>query len=270
MIGLRNAGLLAGTILLLGSAACGGDDNAGGPPAGSPSPAVTTASAIPSVTPSATPVVPSNTVDLGCMRNDATIAFTVTTDAAGKPDFAKVWEAKPKECEVVDTSSYSGDAEVGARTAVEQAAYDASGYDDLNIATLYELCANVDAADVYIEDGFAMSPDQIKEVRAVMLLCPGHPFESKWKAAIKRGEKDAKLEADGRMFGTGTYRVGKEVKPGTYESFDVDGCYWARQNRNGGTIDNDFVTSAKRVQVTIRKGDYGFETRGCGTWKPVS
>ena len=78
-----------------------------------------------------------------------------------------------------------------------------------------------------------------------------------------------KLYKSGRQFDDGLYRVGKDIKPGTYYTTDVDGCYWERQNRNGGTIDNGFVISAKRVQVTIRSGDYAFMSEDCGTWKPV-
>lgn len=39
--------------------------------------------------------------------------------------------------------------------------------------------------------------------------------------------------------------------------------------RNGEIIANNFVGGAKRVQVTIRSGDYSFTSRGCGQWRKV-
>jgi hypothetical protein len=65
----------------------------------------------------------------------------------------------------------------------------------------------------------------------------------------------------------GTYTVGQDIQPGTYVAkHSVEGCYWERQNANGDIIANNFINSANRVQVTIRKGDYGFDSEGCGPW----
>jgi hypothetical protein len=93
---------------------------------------------------------------------------------------------------------------------------------------------------------------------------------AKWRQAIQRGSRDVELEQQGRLFSTGTFLVSKEIKAGTYVTTDVKGCYWERQDRNGGIIDNDFVISARRIQVTIRSSDYAFHSESCGTWKPRS
>ncbi|MBM0239972.1 hypothetical protein JNW88_27820 [Micromonospora sp. ATA32] len=86
---------------------------------------------------------------------------------------------------------------------------------------------------------------------------------------MKRGQVDVDLAAQGRLFGSGTFRVGKEIKPGTYVTTDVDGCYWERQNSSGNTIDNYFTNGARRVQVTIRSSDYAFSSERCGEWRPA-
>ncbi|MCM0673887.1 hypothetical protein NCC78_04085 [Micromonospora phytophila] len=185
----------------------------------------------------------------------------VTPGGDGRPDFSQVWPAKPTSCEIE-----------GAITIVsptEKAAYKASGYDDQDVSTLYEICAAVDPDDGYAEAGFAASADQIREINAALMLCPKHPYAKTWREAVKRGQVDVDLEADGRLFGPGTFRIGKEIKPGTYVTTDVDGCYWERQNRSGDIIDNYFTNSALRVQVTIRSSDYAFSSRGCGEWRPA-
>lgn len=72
-------------------------------------------------------------------------------------------------------------------------------------------------------------------------------------------------------FSEGTEIVGKDVKPGTYVTTanlsggTVTDCYWERE-RGGHTIANDFVSGARKVTATIRKGDDAFTSRGCGDW----
>lgn len=77
--------------------------------------------------------------------------------------------------------------------------------------------------------------------------------------------------------GTGTFVVGtgpNQIPPGTYRSVAREGRlitdgYWERTSRSGDIIDNNFITSAQEVTVTIEAGDGQFTTRGMGTWKPV-
>lgn len=73
----------------------------------------------------------------------------------------------------------------------------------------------------------------------------------------------------------GTWLVGSQVAPGTYQSNVSDGCYWERV-RNfegvfGSILANDFIPTASARLVEIRLGDVGFSTDGeCGTWTPVT
>ncbi|PWU56121.1 hypothetical protein DLJ47_07730 [Micromonospora sp. S4605] len=186
---------------------------------------------------------------------------TITPGTDGRPDFTTVWPAKATSCEI--------EGAIAIVTDTEKAAYKTSGYDDQDISTLYEICAAVDPDDVYAEPGFTASREQVPEINASLMLCPKHPYAKKWREAVKRGQRDIDLEAQGRLFGSGTFRVGKEIKPGTYVTTDVEGCYWERQNRSGGIIDNYFTNSARRVQVTIRSSDYAFSSERCGEWRPA-
>ncbi|MEV4481679.1 hypothetical protein [Micromonospora coxensis] len=189
-------------------------------------------------------------------------AYTITTTGRdGRVDFTRIWAEKPTSCDT--------DSTVQPVTPTEKTAYKTSAYDDNDIQVLYQMCAEVDPEDPYAEAGFAASAAQIPEINAALILCPTHPQAKQWKQAVKRGQVDVDLAAQGRLFGAGTFRVGKEIKPGTYVVTDVDGCYWERQNRDGGIIDNYFTNGARRVQVTIRSSDYAFSSERCGEWRPA-
>lgn len=144
----------------------------------------------------------------------------------------------------------------------EQLAYKTSGYTDSDIQVLYQLCVAIDDTYALLD----LNEGQAREIRAALILCPHHPLAAKYRAAIARGAAAARTEANGTRFEDGTYRVGKQIKPGTYVVRNVEDCYWERQNRNGGIIDNYFTMSALRVQVSIRSSDYAFFSEGCGTW----
>jgi hypothetical protein len=68
--------------------------------------------------------------------------------------------------------------------------------------------------------------------------------------------------------GSGIYRVGKDIAPGTYRSRGGDGCYWARLRSFGGDLNSILAntTADGPTLVTLRPTDRGFETRRCGTW----
>jgi len=70
-------------------------------------------------------------------------------------------------------------------------------------------------------------------------------------------------------FGDGTFRVGSDVQPGTYESSGQSGCYWARLSGFSGQV-SDVIANGNSdgpVVVTIEAGDAGFQSDGCGTWQ---
>ncbi|MBO1752097.1 hypothetical protein J4G33_09805 [Actinotalea sp. BY-33] len=66
----------------------------------------------------------------------------------------------------------------------------------------------------------------------------------------------------------GAYRVGIDIKAGTYIANPSDYCYWERRDRPGtslaGVISNEFTEH--QTIVTIRASDKYFVTDGCGSW----
>ncbi|MER5916972.1 hypothetical protein ABT124_43140 [Streptomyces sp. NPDC001982] len=61
----------------------------------------------------------------------------------------------------------------------------------------------------------------------------------------------------------------QEIGPGTYVATgDISDCYWERTSQSGDIIDNQFVTQARRITVTLRVGEL-FKNDGCGTFKPT-
>jgi hypothetical protein len=73
-------------------------------------------------------------------------------------------------------------------------------------------------------------------------------------------------------FPDGTYRVGADVQPGTYQGVAAsNSCYWERLKGFGGTLDeiiaNYFGTGP--TIVTISPSDVGFRSSGCGGWTKI-
>jgi hypothetical protein len=198
-------------------------------------------------------------------------SYTIAMDTKGAPVFTEVWAAKIEYCG--SGSGISSDAEIvrstSVLTAVEAAADKLLDHSFTNpLADIYVACATVyPGADYAGTEELALAT--ANEIKAALILCPQHPRASQWK-----------LVAAGRIFEDGTYLVastakpGTHIKPGTYviqlgpDDGTIHDCYWERTNRSGNIIDNNFVLSAKRVQVTIRSGDYSFTSRDCGTWRP--
>ena len=131
------------------------------------------------------------------------------------------------------------------------------------------LCPDTALGDVIIDqiDVVELDISNRQRVRA----------EAEGKATLKRmkARRDAanridRLKDQGKMFNAGTHRVGKDVQPGVYVSRSLGGCYWERTDRDGNTIDNNFVTgTGTRVEFTIYDGDYSVTTDNCRMWKRI-
>lgn len=98
------------------------------------------------------------------------------------------------------------------------------------------------------------------------------PAEEEALTKSAASEKPAKPQGD--SFSDGTWRVGSEVKPGTYRVDAKTGCYWERMRGFSGDglkdiIANGVSGSDGPVTVTIKKTDLGFKSQLCGTWKKV-
>jgi hypothetical protein len=85
-------------------------------------------------------------------------------------------------------------------------------------------------------------------------------------------EKPAKKA--GNTFSDGTWRVGADIKPGTYRANAKMGCYWERLRGFSGdtltdVISNNVSGSDGPVTVTIKPTDKGFKSQLCGTWTKI-
>jgi hypothetical protein len=69
--------------------------------------------------------------------------------------------------------------------------------------------------------------------------------------------------------GDGTWRVGVDIKPGTYRSTGGDSCHWARLFGFAGNSQIVSHTGPGPNVVTIDPSDLGFESYKCGTWTPA-
>jgi hypothetical protein len=71
-----------------------------------------------------------------------------------------------------------------------------------------------------------------------------------------------------KTFGNGTYRVGRDVPPGTYRSRGSDGCYWARLRSFSGSLNGIIANENAQgpTLVTIKRTDRGFESTNCSRW----
>lgn len=70
-------------------------------------------------------------------------------------------------------------------------------------------------------------------------------------------------------FGDGTFKVGSDIKPGTYRTRSGSaGCYFARLKDFSGGVDS-IIANANTDDpaiVTIAASDVGFQSTNCGTW----
>lgn len=234
--------------LIAVGAGCGHTELSSAPASATPVQPTTTA-------PTTTTVEPDPVVTVGCDDVSYEIATT-------NPDFAAVWTSKQSFCEGARTD--------GPLSSIERRAVDVAGYDDSDVVYLYDMCAVVDTEDTYQSADHSANAKQAREIRGVLTLCPDHPHAKRMKAVIARGSEEARLKAAGKTFFAGTFRVGKDIQPGTYIiTGEIENCYWERQDNAGQAIDNAFITAARRVEVTIQPGDYAFSSEGCGQWKPA-
>lgn len=148
----------------------------------------------------------------------------------------------------------------------------AAGYAPDEIAFAIEVCDGINAPaedDLYFDPTFVLSESQVHEVRGWLMLCPSRSWAPKLQAAIDRSVPALEQRDRGERFDSGTYRIGSEVKPGTYVAESLGGCYWERLDKTGEIIDNNFVSATSRVEVTVLASDYSFHSENCGEWHKI-
>lgn len=75
-------------------------------------------------------------------------------------------------------------------------------------------------------------------------------------------------------FEQGTYIVGTDVEPGTYQASSGELCSWLRlagfRFSRRDIIERGFVRRGVPPTVRIESGDAGFSSSGCGTWRQTT
>lgn len=70
-------------------------------------------------------------------------------------------------------------------------------------------------------------------------------------------------------FSDGTFRVGTDIQPGTYQASTGDDCFWERLSGFDGTPDEIIASAFAQTIATIEPTDAGFESASCGNWTKV-
>jgi hypothetical protein len=190
-------------------------------------------------------------------------------------DFSEAWATPfPPEtrisCNTVGEDGFQIDIEEPV-TDIERADWEGTDpqYRDYTIGINYANC--VEHGTAWMAGQFPVSINQAVDVPEMFTYCPDHPdraaIEGRMAAlGVEQGERD-----EGVRFGSGLYRVGEDIQPGTYFTESEEGfeaCYWERQDSSGEIIDN-FQGQVFRAEVTIAPSDYAFLTEGCGEWRPL-
>lgn len=180
----------------------------------------------------------------------------------GFKNFREVWSNPVKwvDCEEkYRTGSFSTDT--------QEAALKTAGYDDGidSLGTLYSLCASLHVSE------YGRMPDyssgQIAEISGALLICPDQPAAAALRDRLGLSQQLATARANGTRFNSGIYRVGVDIKPGTYAvQGNLTDCYWERRDSSGTILGNNFIAQGPRAEVTVQPGDYSFSTSQCGEW----
>lgn len=89
--------------------------------------------------------------------------------------------------------------------------------------------------------------------------------------AVRQGPEYSAPVPD-QVAGDGMWIVGKQIKPGVYQSTAGASCYWERLAGLSGSyvdlIDNGGLRRGPKL-VEVRASDFAFSSQGCGRWEPV-
>jgi type II secretory pathway pseudopilin PulG len=68
----------------------------------------------------------------------------------------------------------------------------------------------------------------------------------------------------------GSHVVGQTIQPGTYRTLGpVEDCYWETLDPAGEINDNNFVSAAPQVIMTVRSSDFAVNFERCGMWVQI-
>lgn len=79
---------------------------------------------------------------------------------------------------------------------------------------------------------------------------------------------DSESSEQNTIPGDGTFIVGEDIQPGTYETEGSEYCYWERLSGTSGTMDDVIANGVPTgpAIITISPSDEAFLTEGCSEW----
>lgn len=187
-----------------------------------------------------------------------------------RPDFKRAWRTPLPEGRGLLNSVFceANSSKLTPVSDVEQMLWAADKHPDrYTLSIPYEQCVEHGTRATLRE--WPRSEAQVPEAQAALLLCPHHPDAAAIRSRIADQQTFASELRQGRSFYDGNYRVGSRIQPGRYVTTNVEDCYWERLDSTGEIIDNNFVSDALRVEVSIAPTDFSFHAQGCGMWRQV-
>lgn len=216
---------------------------------------------------------PSTSSDSGAFAVSYACRMADTRTFTEAPsDLAEIWALGD------DVTRCTGKSNGGTTfTETEQNSLDALGQaatdddkeaapDDVRLADVYALCAT---PGFY----FAISPgistdEQSSQIEAALILCPEHPDAESARTSLNTYDANVTAGNDGTRFNDGVWKVGEEIKPGTYKpESPSDDCRWFRYDDKGDWIESSYDKPQSGIVVTIDAKDSTFESRNCGYWR---
>lgn len=187
-----------------------------------------------------------------------TYSLSCTINSAGRVEITNYKSAWSQPFDLCTVSTVRGTPSPAEKAA---AAYE-DGSDPDSAKYLYALCATT--AGHYFSG--AVSGVQAKEIAGALTLCPEHPKRAQLEANAAAGQSLESDRANGKLVYTGSYLVGKDVQPGTWQSQGekVENCYWEISDAQGNIIDNNFISVAPQFSIHIPPTAAGFTVRDCG------
>jgi hypothetical protein len=163
-------------------------------------------------------------VELSCYLDHeyrSSRSFHIAVGADGRHHFSAPWAARARACDVTAVNHSRKQRSVAPVGPIELAAYTMSGAKGNDLTTVFDACTEVHPEDVHQRPPYEVSMEVAVTLVGALRLCPGHPYAGHWRAALQAGENRTP-EGDVLVFGSGTYRVGPEIEPGTY--FAIQGA----------------------------------------------
>ncbi|MFJ9537233.1 hypothetical protein ACIRPX_08270 [Streptomyces sp. NPDC101225] len=166
---------------------------------------------------------------------------------------------------VAKKAAFAGDGDFRVGSDIKPGTYRTTGNSD-------GMCYWERAKDAKGEVDSILANDNVSGTSYVTVKATDKLFKSSgckdWEAVDlgAKGTPASRMAGDGGMF-----RVGSDIKPGTYRSTGNadDSCYWERAkdagHSLGSIIANNNVTGT--AVVTISSSDGYFKTTGCHDWQ---